>query len=220
MINKFLIAALLILSLDVTANELDRAVEAMRSGDFSEAYCIMRPYAELGNADAQYNIGWMYLNGYGLRINDSLALEWWLKASSQGHSDANFSIGMLYSMGEGKVAKDSNKAIDYYLLALEGGHEDAITILKSMMLRNDPVMRGRLHSIVKQHASLFGVKQQVKVKKLNARKGPTVKDKIVTELLKGQTVLVLHKQGKWSQVVILQEKKIDQTVWVHNSMLK
>lgn len=220
MINQFLIAALLILSLAVSANELDDAVEAMRSGDFAEAYCIMRPFAESGNADAQYNIGWMYLNGYGLRVNDSLALEWWKKASSQGHSDASFSIGMLYSMGEGKVPKDSNKAIDYYLLALEAGHEDARTMLQSMMLRNDQMMRGRLHSIVNQHTSLFGVKRRVKPDKLNARKGPTVKHEIVTELLKGQTVLELHKQGKWSQVVILQEKKIDQTVWVYNPMLE
>jgi TPR repeat protein len=220
MINKFLIAALCILASDASANELDKAVEAMRSGDFAEAYCIMRPIAESGNADAQYNIGWMYVNGYGLRVNDSLALEWWQKASSQGHSDASFSIAMLYSMGEGKVAKDSNKAIDYYLLALEEGHEDAITMLQSMMLRNDQTIRGRLHSIVNQHAALFGVKEQVKPNKLNARKGPTVKHDIVKELLKGQTVLVLHKQGKWSQVVILQEKKIDQTVWVYNPMLE
>ena len=220
MINKFLIAALYILSLEVTANELDDAVEAMRSGDFAEAYCIMRPFAESGNADAQYNIGWMYLNGYGLRVNDNLALEWWQKASSQGHVDASFSIAMLYSMGEGKVAKDSNKAIDYYLLALDDGHEDAITMLQSMMLRNDPMMRGRLHSIVSQHTALFGVKRQVKPDKLNARKGPTVKHKIITELRKGQTVLVLHKQGKWSQVVILDDDKIDQTVWVYNPMLK
>jgi len=220
MINKFLITALLILSLDAKAHELDKAVEAMRSGDFAEAYCIMRPFAEAGNADAQYNIGWIYLNGYGLRVNDSLALEWWQKASRQGHSDASFSIGMLYSMGEGKVAKDSNKAIDYYLLAMKDGHEDAITMLQSMMLRNDRMIRGRMHSIVSQHASLFGVKRQVKAKKLNARKGPTVEDKIVAQLLKGQTVLEIHKQGRWSQVVILDDEKIDQAVWVYNPLLE
>jgi TPR repeat protein len=220
MINKFLIAALLILSSDASANELDKAVEAMRSGDFAVAYCIMRPFAEFGDADAQYNIGWMYLNGYGLRVNDGLALEWWQKASSQGHSDASFSIGMLYSMGEGQVPKDSNKAIDYYLLALEDGHEDAITMLQSMMLRNDRMIRGRMHSIVSQHAFLFVVKRQVKATKLNARKGPTVKDKIVAQLLKGQTVLEIVKQGRWSQVVILDDEGIDRTVWVYNPLLE
>ncbi len=218
--NKFLFTALLILSLDVSANALDKAVKAMHSGDFAEAYCIMRPYAESGNADAQYNIGWMYMNGYGLRVNDHLALEWWQKASRQRHSDASFSIGMLYGMGEGKVAKDPDKAIDYYLLALEDGHEDAITILQSMILRNDRGIRGRMHSIVSQHASLFGLKRQVKAKKLNARKGPAVEDKIVTQLLKGQAVLEMHKQGRWSQVVILDDEEIDRTVWVYNPLLE
>ena len=55
------------------AKDLDDAVSAMRTGDFAEAYCIMRPLAESGDADSQYNIGWMYVNGYGLRVNDGLS---------------------------------------------------------------------------------------------------------------------------------------------------
>jgi len=39
--------------------DLEDAVEALRAGDFSEAYCIMRLLADDGAADAQYNIGWM-----------------------------------------------------------------------------------------------------------------------------------------------------------------
>jgi len=202
------------------AEDIDDAVEAMRSGDFAEAYCIMRPLAEYGDADAQYNIGWMYLNGYGLRVNDSLALEWWHKASEQGHTDASFSIGMLYSLGEGEVPKDENKAIDFYLLAAEDGQDDAVTILQSMMLRNDRAIRSRMHSIITQHASLFGMKRQVKANKLNARNGPSVEDKIVAQLLKGQTVLEMFRQGTWSQVVVLGNEEVDQTVWVYNPLLE
>jgi len=69
------------------------------------------------------------MNGYGLRVNDTLALEWWNKASRQGNVDASFSIGMLYSLGDGEVRKNSKKAIDYYLLAVKEGHEDAVIIL-------------------------------------------------------------------------------------------
>jgi len=202
------------------AEDIDDAVEAMRSGDFAEAYCIMRPLAESGDADAQYNIGWMYLNGYGLRVNDSLALEWWHKASGQGHTDASFSIGMLYSLGEGEVPKDEDKAIDFYLLAAEDGQDDAVTILQSMMLRNDRSIRSRMHSIIKQHALLFGIKQQVKANKLNARSGPSVEDEIVAQLLKGQTVLEMFRQGNWSQVVVLDNENVDQTVWVYNPLLE
>ncbi|MCG6938488.1 MAG: hypothetical protein LJE83_10010 [Gammaproteobacteria bacterium] len=219
-VSKLSIVFFIIFTADAGTHKLDEAVKAMRSGDFAVAYCIMRPLAEYGDPDAQYNIGWMYMNGYGLRVNDRLALEWWQKASRQRHADASFSIGMLYSMGEGNIPKDANKAIDYYLLALEQGHEDAITVLQSMILRNDRVIRPRMHSIVSQHADLFGVKRQVKAEKLNARNGATLEDKIVTQLQKGQTVLEINRQGKWSQVVILDDENIDQTVWVYNPMLE
>ncbi len=104
----------------------------------------MRPLADDGDADAQYNIGWMYLNGYGLRVNESL--------------------------GEVEVPKNSGKAIDYYLLAAKEGQEDTVTILQSMMMRNDQEIRGRMHSIIDQHHSLFGQPRQVKARKLKVRK--------------------------------------------------
>ena len=207
------------------SDDLEDAVAAMHTGDFAEAYCIMRPIAERGDADAQYNIGWMYMNGYGLRANDSLALKWWNKASRQGHTDASFSIGMLYSLGDGEVAKDSKKAIDYYLLAAKEGHEDAITILQSMMMRNDEAIRGRMHSIIYDYALLFGQVRLVKARQLNARKGPSVESKIVAQLTNGQKVLEMDKQDKWSQVAILYNDGIDEsirdrTVWVYNPLLE
>lgn len=212
-------------SSSVTASDLEDAVAAMRIGDFAEAYCIMRPLAEKGDADAQYNVGWMYMNGYGLRVNDSLALEWWNKASRQRHVDASFSIGMLYSLGDGDVPKDSKKAIDYYLLAVKEGHEDAITILQSMMMRNDKEIQGRMHSIIYDYGLLFGQVRLVKASKLNARNGPSVESKIVAQLVKGQKVLEMDKQGKWSQVAILyndgfDESTRDRAVWVYNPLLE
>jgi len=218
--KNLLIAVLLFLSFDACTKELDDAVDAMRAGNFAEAYCIMRPLAEAGDADAQYNIGWMYLNGYGLRTNAILALQWWEKASAQGNSDASLSIGMLYSLGEGDVGKDLNKAIDYYLLAVGDGQEDAVTILQSMMLRNDKEIRGRMHSIVAQHGPLFGDKYQVKANKLNARSEPSIDSKVIAMLVKGQAVLELQRQRAWSQVVVLDDETIDRTVWVYNPLLE
>ena len=223
MINKYLIAIFLLLTVftfDVTAEGLDDAVEAMRTGDFAEAYCMLRPLAERGDADAQYNIGWMYLNGYGLRVDDSHALEWWLRASEQGHIDASFSIGMLYSLGEGKVSKDLNLAVDYYLLAASKGQEDAIAMLQSMMMRNDVAIRDRMNAIVNQYGLLFGKQRFVKSKKLNARSGPSSKKKIVAKLIKGQAVLELYKKGRWSQVVVLGDAGPDQSVWVYSPLLE
>ncbi len=223
MLNKKNIAGfllLLIASATSHAEDLEDAVEAMRHGDFAEAYCIMRPLADSGDADAQYNIGWMYLNGYGLRINDILALEWWQKAVAQGHRDASFSIGMLYSLGEGEVSKNSDRAIDYYLIAADDGHEDAVAILKNMLQRDDRYIRNRLYDMIRERTAMFGVERRVKAKKLNARSGPSTESKIVTQLLQGEKVLQVNKQGLWSQVVILANEDIDHTVWVYNPLLE
>lgn len=204
---------------NANAQNIEDAVEAMRSGNFAIAYCIMRPIAEQGDADAQYNLGWMYVNGYGLRVNDSLALDWWKKASRQGHVDASFSIAMLYSLGEGEVRKDTNAAIDYYLKAADAGHEDALSILKFKIVSNDRFVDGRMHSIIRGRETQFGIERQVKTERLNARSEPTTESRVVGRLLKGDTVLELKKQGRWSQVIILGNEEIEQAVWVYNPLL-
>ncbi|UCB55385.1 MAG: sel1 repeat family protein, partial [Thiotrichales bacterium] len=62
-----------VVAMPVTASDVSDAVSAMRAGNYAEAYCVLKPYAESGDPEAQYNIGWMYLNGYGLMMNDKLA---------------------------------------------------------------------------------------------------------------------------------------------------
>ena len=222
MIRQSLRISLLLVATTINnsvAEVLDDAVEAMRTGDFAEAYCVMRPLAEQGDAYAQYNIGWMYHNGYGLSVNNNRALDWWLLASKQGYSDASFSIGLLYSLGEGNVARDVDLAVDYYLLAAKKGQEDAVTELHSMMTRNDAAITHRINEIVNNYGFLFGKKRVVKGKKINARVGPSTKQKIVAELEKGQVVLELDTKKKWSQVAVTGDSGLGRSVWVYSPLL-
>jgi len=199
------------------ALDLDDAVHAMRVGNFAEAYCLLRPHADSGDAEAQYNIGWMYLNGYGLAINDSLALEWWQRAADQGHIDATFSMAMLYSLGEGQVKKDMNRAIDLYLVAAEDGHEDARLIIRSMLQRNDRAIRSRKQQIVNTYGSMLGTLKQVRVKRVNIRNGPGLDQAIVASAEQGDQILTLAEKGKWTQVAIKDDGNI---AWVYTSLLE
>ena len=151
-----LCALIALMAAPLEASDVSDAINAMRAGNFAEAYCVLKPYAESGDAEAQYNIGWMYLNGYGLMMNDSKALEWWQRASDQGYTDASFSIAMLYSLGEGRVERDMDKAIDYYMMAVEDGHEDANMIIRSMLARDDESIRQRKQEIVRTYGYLLG----------------------------------------------------------------
>ena len=209
--------SLSLLALTIRASDVDDALEAMRAGNFAEAYCVLKPYAEAGDPAAQYNIGWMYLNGYGLAMNDSRALEWWKRASDQGYTDASFSIAMLYSLGQGQVEKDMNKAIDYYLIAVEDGHEDAHMIIRSMLARGDKAISHRAQEIIRTYGYLLGPLFDVKVERANARQKPALTAKIVTVLEAGATMVELAENGDWLQVGLLENGEV---VWIYKRLLQ
>ena len=216
-IRGILFSALAVLASPLVASDVADAIDAMRAGNYAEAYCVLKPYAEEGDPEAQYNIGWMYLNGYGLAMNDSHALKWWKLASEQGYTDATFSIAMLYSLGEGKVEQDMDKAIDYYLMAVEDGHEDANMIIRSMLVRNDKAITHRQQEIIRTYGYLLGPLFDVKVERANARQRPSLKAKIVTVLNAGATMVELSAKGKWLQVGLLESGEV---VWVYRSLLQ
>jgi hypothetical protein len=212
-----LCALIALMAAPLEASDVSDAINAMRAGNFAEAYCVLKPYAESGDAEAQYNIGWMYLNGYGLMMNDSKALEWWQRASDQGYTDASFSIAMLYSLGEGRVDRDMDKAIDYYLMAVEDGHEDANMIIRSMLARDDESIRQRKLDIVRTYGYLLGPLFDVKVERANLRRKPSLESKIVTVLNQGEAMVELTAKGKWMQVGVL---KSGEVAWIYKSLLQ
>lgn len=211
------ITAAALLSAPVSADDIDDAMQSMRAGDFAKAYCILKPYAENGDAEAQYNIGWMYLNGYGLAMNDSLALEWWQRAAAQGHTDAIFSIAMLYTLGEGQVKKDMDRAIDYYLMALQADHEDAGMIIRSMLSRDDSSIQKRKADIVRNYGTLIGPVYEVRVERANLRSGPSLEDRVVTVLVQGAALVEISEKENWLQVGVLESGEI---AWIYKSLLQ
>ncbi len=221
LIKTLLTISLFLVSTATFSNELGDAATAMRLGDYAEAYCQLKPLAQAGNNEAQYTIGWMYHNGYGLRVNDNLALEWWIKASEQGNTDASFSIAMLYNQGEGPISKNLTKAVDYYLLATADKHNEANVILRSMLMRNDKAIQGRKQQLINQHGKLFGPQLQIRTHRVNVRQAPSLKGRIITRLAKNHRVIQLHKQGNWSQVGIIDSPSDKQTIgWIYSRLLK
>jgi len=212
-----LYALIALMAAPLEASDVSDAINAMRAGNFAEAYCVLKPYAESGDSEAQYNIGWMYLNGYGLMMNDSKALEWWQRASDQGYTDASFSIAMLYSLGEGQVKKNMDKAIEYYLMAVEDGHEDANMIVRSMLARDDESIRQRKQEIVRTYGYLLGPLFDVKVERANLRRKPSLESKVVTVLNQGEAMVELSAKGKWMQVGVL---KSGEVAWIYKSLLQ
>jgi uncharacterized protein len=94
-------------------------------GDFQAAYEEWLPLAELGDAEAQFNLGVMYDEGAGLDQDYAIAARWYRKAADQGFVDAQTNLGMMYYEGQG-IPRDLAAAAEWFRRAAsQGDHEAA-----------------------------------------------------------------------------------------------
>ncbi len=94
------------------ASDVAAAWAAYQHGDHATALRKLKPLAEAGNADAEYDLGTMYSDGHGVPRDPRQAEAWWEKAANQGQPDAQFSLGflLLNGAGEGDDAVAANPA--------------------------------------------------------------------------------------------------------------
>jgi len=83
-----------------------------------------RVLAEQGNAVAQYTLGVMYAEGFGVPEDDVEAVGWYRLAAEQGNAIAQNHLGFMYDNGDG-VPQNFMLAYMWYNLAAAQGNEDA-----------------------------------------------------------------------------------------------
>lgn len=88
---------------------LDDAVRLYEGGDYAAAYPVLLSLAEKDQAEAQYYLGLMHLNGQGVEQNVQEALPWLRKAALGGVMDAAATLGKMYASGLG-VKMDMDEA--------------------------------------------------------------------------------------------------------------
>jgi uncharacterized protein len=81
--------------------------------------------AEMGDAEAQYELARAYANGLYTKQDISLAMEWWLKSAEQGNPKAQFQIGLSYDEGKW-VVSNKQLAIEWYQQAARQGITQAL----------------------------------------------------------------------------------------------
>ena len=122
------ILAILLISTTGRAADLEKGLAAYDVGDFETSLAECQPLAEEGNATAQFCVGRMYANGFGVEMNDDLALKWYGLAAEQGYSEAQFNLGVMHANGWG-VEMNDEEAAKWYRLAAERGFIQAQTNL-------------------------------------------------------------------------------------------
>jgi TPR repeat protein len=123
-----LLAAFLFFASSSFAADLQKGLAAFNAGDYATALAECQPLAEEGNVDAQFCVGRMYANGFGVDMNDELALKWYGLAAAAGHPEAQYSLGVMHANGWG-VQMNDVPAVGYYKLAAEQGFAPALTAM-------------------------------------------------------------------------------------------
>ena len=108
----------------IHAADFQKGVAAAKRGDFATALTEWKPLAEQGDADAQYNLGRMYDNGYGTPQDYKAALKWYTAAAEQGVAQAQYLLGLMYNTGQG-VQQDDIQAYMWWNLAATNRNNSA-----------------------------------------------------------------------------------------------
>ena len=111
----------------------DRGLTYEQEENYQQAFINYSVAAELGHADAQNNLGLLYLNGRGTGEDVVQALEWFRKSAGQDNAYGWWNVGRCYANGWG-VEIDQAEAFRAYLHAAELGHSGAQNQVGHMLL--------------------------------------------------------------------------------------
>ena len=118
----------LLLATSAWSGDSEKGLAAYNSTDYDTALAIWQPLAESGDTDAQYGLGMMYGNGFGVDMDDALAIKWYGLAAEQGHSGAQCNLAVMHQNGWG-VPLNEEEAIRLFKQAAEQGVTEAMVAL-------------------------------------------------------------------------------------------
>ena len=132
------------------ADQLEDAKAAIQNEDFEKACELLRPLAEEYNAEAQFLLGSLYVNGQGVEKDDTEGMSWVMKAARQGYAEARsralsmclelanqgdatamYNVGYMCLQGWGGE-RDPNICIGWLETAAHFGHVRSAKVLSGI----------------------------------------------------------------------------------------
>lgn len=190
-----------------------------------------RPLARQGNANAEYNLGVLYDNGYGVARDYQKAMHWYRKAAAQHFARAEHNLGVMYEMGHG-VPKDLKQAGQWFERAARDGEPASQNNLAVLYVRGEGVPKDMGKAAMwAARAAKAGNKSaisnlphitgelpaaHIKGDKVNIHTLPGKQAPVLRQAANHSRVVVLGRQGQWRQVLF----PADYTVgWVADFLL-
>jgi TPR repeat protein len=104
--------------------DLKAAKDAQDKGDFETALPLYQKAAKAGNAEAQFNLGFIYETGMSGKTDEKEAVVWYRKSAEQGYHMAQLALGDCYRRGCG-VEADKEEAKKWLQKSADQGNEQA-----------------------------------------------------------------------------------------------
>lgn len=126
---------------------LNDANVALKTGEYQVTLQKLRPWALLGDSDAQSTLGLLYALGWGTPKDDTEAIKWFRRAGPMGPSEASeqsvsdpaapamYYVGRKYLEGEG-IRRDEIEARKWFERSAQGGYAKATEQLAQMQAPN------------------------------------------------------------------------------------
>jgi TPR repeat protein len=116
-----------------------KGMKHYKPDDVAAAVRELKPLAEQGNAQAQFNLGSLYYQGRGVRQDYTEAAQWMRKAAEQGHIFAQVTLGSIHAEGvQGAIQKDYPQALMWFIFAAAQGDMEAMELRDTMANRMTP----------------------------------------------------------------------------------
>lgn len=190
-----------------------------------------RPLAEKGDASAQYNMGVLYDQGYGVNKNVDTARQWYLKAANQHFAKAEHNLGIIYKSGKG-VEADATEAAHWFRRAAKDGEPAAQNNLAVMYVRGDGVPQdmgaaarwaakaaasGNQSAIENLPEIVSGLPHShVNGEHVNVRVDSNKTADVVRQADSAKQLIVLKRQADWTQVLFPEDYAVG---WIANFLL-
>ncbi len=107
------LAAALAFTVPANAQDFDAGWTALRAGDYETARTQLEPLALAGDDRAMVGMAYLYLNGFGVTENYTIAFRIFRDAADLGNADAMYAIATGFYIGEW-LEQDFELASEWY----------------------------------------------------------------------------------------------------------
>jgi len=165
-----------------------KGIKNYKPDDAAAAVRELKPLAERGNADAQFNLGSLYYQGWGLPQDYQEAVRWFRKAAEQRHTYAQTTLGTIYAEGvQGVIAKDYPQALMWFIFAAAQGDAEAMEFRNTLAAKMTPAQIAEAQKMAREFKP-----EDAYTKMYGELKAPAEKGDAEAQLKVG----LMHYQGR------------------------